>query len=47
LATYQTELDATAPEHTARQERLAWQIRWVPKRMVEVEARLAVIKAEQ
>jgi hypothetical protein len=47
LATYQTELDATAPEHTARRDRLSWQIRWVLKRMVEIEARLAALRAEQ
>ncbi len=41
MATYQAELDATAPEHTTRREWLRWQIRRVQKRMVEVEARLA------
>ena len=41
LASFQTELDATAPEHTARRERLQWQIRQVRKRMTEVDRRLA------
>ncbi len=40
LATYQRELDDTAPEHTARRERLAWQIRRAQKRIAEIEALL-------
>lgn len=41
LATFQAELDATAPDHTARRERLHWQIQRVRKRMTEVDRRLA------
>ena len=41
IAAYESELDATPPEHTARRERLMWQIRRVQKRVVEVEPRLA------
>jgi hypothetical protein len=41
LATYQAELDATAPGSTARRERLQWQIRQARKRMTEVDRRLA------
>jgi hypothetical protein len=40
LATYQRELDATAPEQKARREKLLWQIRRTQKRMAEVDARL-------
>ena len=40
LAIYQRELDDTAPEHTARRERLAWQIRRVQKRIAEIETLL-------
>jgi hypothetical protein len=38
-ARYQRELDATAPEDTARR-RFMWQLRRAQKRMAEVEARL-------
>ena len=41
IATYQAELDATLPGHTARHERFMWQIRRVHKRMAEIEARLS------
>jgi chromatin segregation and condensation protein Rec8/ScpA/Scc1 (kleisin family) len=41
LATYQRELEATAPEHKERRERLSWQIRRAEKRMAEIETRLA------
>ena len=41
LAAYQAKLDATAPGHKARRERLMWQIRRVQKRMAEIEERLA------
>ena len=40
LTAYQGELDAAAPEHKRRRERLAWQIRRVQKRMVEIDALL-------
>ena len=40
VANYQRELDATPQENRERRERLAWQIRRVEKRMVEVHARL-------
>ena len=45
LAADQIELDAAAPEHKARRERLEWQIRRVQKRLAEIEARLAAINA--
>jgi hypothetical protein len=41
LAEYQKELDATAPDNTARRERFTFQIRRVKMRMAEIEARLA------
>jgi hypothetical protein len=41
LATYQSELDATAPEHKERREKLLWQIRRAQTRIAEIEARLA------
>ena len=41
LAALQAKLDATAPGHKARRERLMWQIRRVQKRLAEIEARLA------
>ncbi|MGB8931200.1 MAG: hypothetical protein WCC48_08135 [Anaeromyxobacteraceae bacterium] len=41
LVAYQAALDATTPEHTARRERLQWQIRQVRKRITEVDRRLA------
>ncbi len=41
LAAHQRKLDATPPEHKARRERLAWQIRRVQKRLAEIEGRLA------
>jgi hypothetical protein len=47
LAAHQAKLDATAPEHKARRERLMWQIRRVQKRLAEIEARLAAIGAER
>jgi len=40
LAAHQAQLDATAPEHKARRERLEWQIRRVQKRMAEIQERL-------
>ena len=45
LAIYQTTLELTPPELTARQEGLMWQIRRVWKRLAEIEARLATMKA--
>jgi hypothetical protein len=47
LAIYQTTLELTPPERTARLESLMWQIRRVWKRLEEIEARLAATKAEQ
>ena len=44
LAT-QDELIATPPENRALRERLDWQIRNLRKRLVEVEARLAAMRA--
>jgi hypothetical protein len=41
IVAYESELDATSPEHTARRERLVWQLRRAQKRLAEVEARLA------
>ena len=41
IAAYEAELEATPPEHKARRERLAWQLRRAQKRLAEVEARLA------
>lgn len=41
LATYQSELDATAAEHKDRREKILWQIRRVQKRIAEIDARLA------
>ena len=41
IAAYESELDATPPEHKARREMRAWQIRRAQKRLAEVEARLA------
>jgi hypothetical protein len=41
LATYQSELDATAPEHKTRREMLTWQIRRARNRMTEIDSRLA------
>ncbi len=46
IASYQAQLDATAPEHKARRERLMWQIRRVRKRLEEIQARLAAMTAE-
>ena len=40
LAAYQGDLDATAHEHKARRERLAWQIRRIQKRIAEIDALL-------
>ncbi|MFY9585070.1 MAG: hypothetical protein WAR21_11345 [Candidatus Acidiferrales bacterium] len=45
IASYQAKLDATAPEHKARRERLMWQIRRAQKRLAEVERRLAGLTA--
>jgi len=47
LAAYQRELAARAPADNPQRERLAWQIRRVQRRMVEIEARLAAIGAER
>ena len=47
IAAYESELDATPPEHTARRERLVWQLRRAQKRLAEIEARLAAIGVEQ
>jgi hypothetical protein len=43
IAVYLRELTETseAPEHRARRERLAWQVRNLEKLLAEVEARLA------
>ena len=41
IVAYESELEATPPEHKARRERLAWQLRRAQKRLAEVEARLA------
>jgi len=45
IVAYESELDATSPEHTARRERLVWRIRRAV-RLAEVAARLAAMKAE-
>lgn len=42
IAAWQRDLDATPLEHTARRERLAWNIRRDEKRMAEVDARLGL-----
>ncbi len=47
IAGYESELEATPPEHTARRERLVWQLRRAQKRLAEIEARLAAIGAER
>jgi chromosome segregation ATPase len=47
ILTTQDELIATPAENRARRERLDWQIRNLRKRMVQVEARLAAIRAER
>jgi len=47
IAAYESELDATPPEHTARRERLVWQLRRAQKRLAEIEARLAAIGVER
>jgi len=39
----QSELAITPAEHTARRERIAWQIRRLQKRLAEIEARLAAV----
>jgi len=44
IAAYESELEATPPEHKARRERLAWQLRRAQKRLAEVEARLAGLR---
>jgi hypothetical protein len=41
LTAYKRELEATPAPHKERREWLEWQIRRVPKRMAEVERRLA------
>jgi hypothetical protein len=41
LATFQSELEATAPEQKTRRELLTWQIRRLQKRTAEIDARLA------
>jgi division protein CdvB (Snf7/Vps24/ESCRT-III family) len=39
----QSELAITPAEHTARRERIEWQIRRAGKRLAEIEARLATM----
>jgi chromosome segregation ATPase len=48
IATYRQELADTPPlaEFKARRERLDWQIRERQKRLTEIRARLATIRAE-
>jgi hypothetical protein len=46
IAAYRRELDATPPENKAQREMRKWQIRRDKKRLAEVEARLAAMKAE-
>jgi len=45
-AAYRQELENGRP-HKTRRERLEWQIREREKRLAEVEARLAAMKAEE
>ncbi len=40
IAAYESELEATPPEYTARREPLVWQLRRAQKRLAEIEARL-------
>jgi chromosome segregation ATPase len=47
ILAHQNELVATPPDNRARRERLDGQIRNLRKRLVEVEARLAAIRAER
>jgi hypothetical protein len=47
IIAHQTELAATPAANTARRERLDWQIRNPRRRLVQVEARLAAIRAER
>jgi len=42
----QRELAETSAQNTTRWEFLVWRIRWAVKRLAEVEARLAAMKAE-
>jgi chromosome segregation ATPase len=45
IAAYRQELENGRP-HKARRERLEWQIREREKRLAEIEARLAALRAE-
>jgi hypothetical protein len=49
IAVYLRELTETpdAREHRARRDRLAWQVRNLEKRLADVRARLAAMKAEK
>jgi len=46
IAAYQRDLAATSAEDKTRREMLDWQIRRGQKRLAEVEARLAGMRAE-
>jgi hypothetical protein len=46
IAAYRREPDATPPANKAQREMREWQIRRDKKRLAEVEARLAAMKAE-
>jgi hypothetical protein len=46
IAAYRQEMENGRP-HKARRERLEWQIREREKRLAEIEARLAAMKAEE
>jgi chromosome segregation ATPase len=46
IADYWITLEATPADFKERRERLQWQIRRLQKRLAEVEARLATIRAE-
>ena len=47
IAHYRHELTATPAEDKTRREMLDWQIRWAQKRLAEVAARLAAMRAEE
>jgi hypothetical protein len=47
IAAYQRELDATPVQNRGRREMREWQIRRDKKRLAEIEARLAAMKAEE
>ncbi len=46
IAAYQRELGAMPPENKAQREMREWQIQRDKKRLAEIEARLAALRAE-